>query len=128
MERFVAVFIKRNDPNGRQGRLGSEGFLGCSCHAPQQDSKVADVLLGIGQLGNTWKAAVENLELLRPDKAISVAELGQLRHLEALASPARGRAVRISSALAAAGIRGPGEDDGDRAQGGPYEPVPAADR
>ncbi|MCE7030794.1 M23 family metallopeptidase [Jiella avicenniae] len=65
--------------------------------------------------------------LRRIGEAISVAELGQIRHLEALASTARGRAVRISSALAAAGIRVPGDDDEERAQGGPYEPVPAVD-
>ncbi|WAP68791.1 M23 family metallopeptidase [Jiella pelagia] len=65
--------------------------------------------------------------LRRIGEAISVAELGQIRHLEALASTARGRAVRISSALAAAGIRVPDEDDGERARGGPYEPVPASD-
>ena len=71
---------------------------------------------------------ISDESLRRIGEAISVAELGQIRHLEALASTARGRAVRISSALAAAGIRVPDEDDdGARASGGPYEPVPAAD-
>ncbi|WP_163463573.1 M23 family metallopeptidase [Jiella pacifica] len=81
-----------------------------------------------GRLARRPADVISNDSLRRIGEAISVAELGQIRHLEALASTARGRAVRISSALAAAGIKVPGgDDDGERAQGGPYEPVPAAD-
>ncbi len=111
--------------------------------APQQDPAPVDWLARLraeaapptsastaarsARLARKPAEVISDDSLRRIGEAISVAELGQIRHLEALASTARGRAVRISSALAAAGIRVPVEDDGDRAQGGPYEPVPAAD-
>ncbi|MBO0902066.1 M23 family metallopeptidase [Jiella sonneratiae] len=72
-------------------------------------------------------AVISDESLKRIGEAISTAELGQIRHLQALASSARGRTVRIASALAAAGIRVPDEAGEDRATGGPYEPVPAED-
>ncbi|MBO0662844.1 M23 family metallopeptidase [Jiella sp. MQZ9-1] len=53
-------------------------------------------------------------------KALSLAELGQLSHVEVLASRARQRAVRISSALQAAGIEVPAADDSKGGVGGPF--------
>lgn len=72
-------------------------------------------------------SVISDESLRKIGEAISVAELGQLRNLEALASTARGRAVRISTALAAAGIRVAEADEDSRATGGPFEPVPEGD-
>ena len=72
-------------------------------------------------------SVISDESLLRIGAAISTVEFAQLRNLETLASSARGRAVRISSALAAAGIPISDAPGQERAEGGPFEPVPAAD-
>ncbi|MBP0617078.1 M23 family metallopeptidase [Jiella mangrovi] len=99
------------------GRLRAEA-------APATPSRDAT---GEPQFTATAGHVISDESLRQIGEAISVAELGQLRHLEALAATARHRAVRISSALAAAGIRLPDDVGDDRATGGPYEPVPADD-
>ena len=92
--------------------------------APSSGAKAA-------RLGGKSEAVISDESLRRIGAAISVAELAQLRNLEALASTARGRAVRISSALASAGIAvadlADGAPDNEGATGGPFEPVPASD-
>ena len=57
-------------------------------------------------------------------KAISKAEVDQVVHLQRLAETARTRTVKIASAVEAVGIRIPSLDP-VKAEGGPYEPVPA---
>ena len=60
-------------------------------------------------------------------KAIGKAEIDQVFHLQRLAQTARSRAVKIASAVEAVGIRIPSSNT-EKAEGGPYEPVPASYR
>ena len=60
-------------------------------------------------------------------KAISKAEVDQVFHLQRLAQTARSRAVKIASAVEAVGVR-IAPFDAVKAEGGPYEPVPATYR
>ncbi|MCQ0986184.1 M23 family metallopeptidase [Jiella marina] len=60
-------------------------------------------------------------------KALSLAELQQIEHLETLATKARERAVKIASTLKAGGIALPEQSEPERATGGPFEPVAEPD-
>ncbi|WP_245308515.1 M23 family metallopeptidase [Aurantimonas sp. 22II-16-19i] len=99
--------------------------------APQARAVPVAAAAQPARAGGRTGAVISDESLRQIGAAISVAELAQLRNLEALASTARGRAVQISTALASAGIAVAdisGEaSDQEGATGGPYEPVPASD-
>ena len=79
------------------------------------------------QPGSDRHAALSATTMEAIGRAIGRAEIDQVHHLQALAQSARNRAVRMASAVEAVGITIPALAT-DKAEGGPYVPLPAGYR